>query len=182
MLFYPTGATKALRVQGAFISDKEVEKVVSQIKTEDDTETRHKILEKIEEKFNAGNDKDKKGSLEGEDDDDDTDSLLPEAIEFVIDSGKASTSKIQSRFKVGYARAGRIIDQMEQRGIISGYQGSKPREVLMSRERWEELNRAPANEPAESEPEEEPAEVETSEDGVEMNFTEELSDVDSDKE
>ena len=66
--------------------------------------------------------------------------MLNEAIQTVIETGQASTSFIQRRFKVGYARAGRIIDQMEERGIISGYQGSKPREVLMSKERWEELN------------------------------------------
>lgn len=73
-------------------------------------------------------------------DDDETDPLLNEAIQTVIETGQASTSFIQRRFKVGYARAGRIIDQMEERGIISGYQGSKPREVLMTKERWEELN------------------------------------------
>ena len=73
-------------------------------------------------------------------DDDETDPLLNEAIQTVIETGQASTSFIQRRFKVGYARAGRIIDQMEERGIICGYQGSKPREVLMSKERWEELN------------------------------------------
>lgn len=67
-------------------------------------------------------------------------SIANEAIQTVIETGQASTSFIQRRFKVGYARAGRIIDQMEERGIISGYQGSKPREVLMSKERWEELN------------------------------------------
>ena len=71
--------------------------------------------------------------------DDDTDPFLEEAIEAVIEIGSASASLIQRRFKVGYARAGRIIDQMEARGIISGYQGSKPREVLMSKERWQEL-------------------------------------------
>ena len=77
---------------------------------------------------------------EGALDDDETDPLLNDAIETVIETGQASTSFIQRRFKVGYARAGRIIDQMEERGIISGYQGSKPREVLMTKERWEELN------------------------------------------
>jgi S-DNA-T family DNA segregation ATPase FtsK/SpoIIIE len=63
----------------------------------------------------------------------------------VVEAGQASTSFLQRRLKVGYARAGRIIDQMEQRGIISGYQGSKPREVLMSKERWAELKMAPTN-------------------------------------
>ena len=72
--------------------------------------------------------------------DDDTDPFLMDAIQTVVETGQASTSFIQRRFKVGYARAGRIIDQMEERGIISGYQGSKPREVLMTKERWEELN------------------------------------------
>ena len=71
--------------------------------------------------------------------DDETDPFLMDAIETVVETGQASTSFIQRKFKVGYARAGRIIDQMEERGIISGYQGSKPREVLMSKERLEEL-------------------------------------------
>ena len=71
--------------------------------------------------------------------DDDTDPFLMDAIQTVVETGQASTSFIQRRFKVGYARAGRIIDQMEERGVISGYQGSKPREVLMTKERWEEL-------------------------------------------
>ena len=75
-------------------------------------------------------------------DDDGTDPLLMEAIDTVVDTRQASTSFIQRRFKVGYARAGRIIDQMEERGVISGYQGSKPREVLMSKERWQELKMA----------------------------------------
>jgi len=66
-----------------------------------------------------------------------------EAIEVAVETRQASTSFIQRRFKVGYARAGRIIDQMEERGIISGYQGSKPREVLMTKERWQELKMQP---------------------------------------
>ena len=71
--------------------------------------------------------------------DNEIDPFLMEAIDIVIETGQASTSFIQRRFKVGYARAGRIIDQMEERGIISGYQGSKPREVLMTKERWMQL-------------------------------------------
>ncbi len=77
-----------------------------------------------------------------QDSDDDSDPFLMDAIDTVVETGQASTSFIQRRFKVGYARAGRIIDQMEERGIISGYQGSKPREVLMTKERWEELKNA----------------------------------------
>lgn len=80
-------------------------------------------------------------NIEEDNEEDDTDPLLMEAIDAIIETNQASTSFIQRRFKIGYARAGRIIDQMEERGIISGYQGSKPREVLMPKERWTELNR-----------------------------------------
>ncbi len=135
MLFFPTGAPKPVRVQGAFVSDKEVEKIVDFLKSNGETTYRDDITEYIE-KANCTD----KEIDEGIMDDDETDPLLNEAIQTVIETGQASTSFIQRRFKVGYARAGRIIDQMEERGIISGYQGSKPREVLMSKERWEELN------------------------------------------
>ncbi len=126
MLFYPTGMSKPTRIQGAFISDKEVEKVVDFIKSNGTAKYSDEILESIE-KANT-NEKEAKNL---EEDDDETDPLLDEAIETVIETKQASTSFIQRRFKVGYARAGRIIDQMEERGIISGYQGSKPREVLV---------------------------------------------------
>ena len=135
MLFYPTGAPKPVRIQGAFISDKEVEKIVNFVKANGQSEYRDDITEYIE-KANTTD----KEQVEGAGNDDEADELLNEAIETVIETGQASTSFIQRRFKVGYARAGRIIDQMEERGIISGYQGSKPREVLMTKERWQELN------------------------------------------
>ena len=137
MLFYPSGAPKPVRIQGAFISDKEVENIVKFLKKDGETQYDENIIESIESSGAP-----EKGELD-EDDEDDTDPLLNEAIELVVETGQASTSFIQRRFKVGYARAGRIIDQMEQRGVISGYQGSKPREVLMSKERWEELKMAP---------------------------------------
>ena len=91
------------------------------------------------EQIENANKTDKEIAEQAADEDDGTDPLLMEAIDTVIETKQASTSFIQRRFKVGYARAGRIIDQMEERGIISGYQGSKPREVLMSKERWQEL-------------------------------------------
>ena len=134
MLFYPSGASKPTRVQGAFVSDKEVEKIVDYLKSNGGEATYNEdIIESIEK----ANSTDKE--LEQMEDDDDTDPLLMEAIDTVVETGQASTSFIQRRFKVGYARAGRIIDQMEERGTISGYQGSKPREVLMTKERLEEL-------------------------------------------
>ncbi len=139
MLFYPSGASKATRVQGAFISDGDVEKIVDFLKKDGETVYNEDILETIEKANNSDRE------LEENSEDDEADPFLPEAIEAVIEIGSASASLIQRRFKVGYARAGRIIDQMEARGIISGYQGSKPREVLMSKERWQELKMTPNN-------------------------------------
>ena len=138
MLFFPLGASKPTRIQGAFVSDSEVENIVKYIKVDGESEGSRTILDKIENL-------DKTASDVPDDEDDDTDSLLEDAIEEVVRSQTASTSFIQRKFKVGYARAGRIIDQMEQRGIVSGFQGSKPRDVLMSKERWAELQGAPVS-------------------------------------
>ncbi len=135
MLFYPSGAPKPVRVQGAFVSDEEVEKIVSFIKSNGEATYSEDILESIEN----SNKSDKELAAETGDPDDDTDPFLMDAIDVVVETGQASTSFIQRRFKVGYARAGRIIDQMEERGVISGYQGSKPRQVLMSLEKLQEL-------------------------------------------
>ena len=135
MLFYPSGAPKPTRVQGAFVSDDEVEKIVSFIKSNGEATYSEDILESIEN----NNKTDKELAEESAGNDDDTDPLLKDAIDVVVETGQASTSFIQRRFKVGYARAGRIIDQMEERGVISGYQGSKPRQVLMTVEKLQEL-------------------------------------------
>ena len=132
MLFFPAGAPKPTRVQGAFVSDSEVEKIVDFVKSNGTANYSEDILESIE-----NNNKTDKELAETADDD--TDPLLMEAIDLVVESGTASTSFIQRKLKVGYARAGRIIDQMEERGIISGYQGSKPRQVLMGLEKLQEL-------------------------------------------
>lgn len=134
MLFFPAGAPKPSRVQGAFVSDDEVEKIVDFIKSNGIATYSEDILESIE-----NSNKTDKEIAQEKDDEDDTDPFLMDAIQTVVETGQASTSFIQRRFKVGYARAGRIIDQMEERGVISGYQGSKPREVLMTLDRWNEL-------------------------------------------
>ncbi len=133
MLFYPASASKPVRVQGAFVSDGEVEKIVDFVKSNGVATYNEDILEEIEKSNKS------EGQMEKEAEEDDTDPLLMEAIDTVVEIGQASTSFIQRRFKVGYARAGRIIDQMEARGIISGYEGSKPRQVLITKERLEEL-------------------------------------------
>ena len=128
MLYHPTGLSNALRVQGAFVSDSEVEKLVSFIK--EHSEVTH-YAEDIAEHL----DRMASGDISSEEnsDDDDADALLPQAIDLAVELGQISTAMIQRRLKVGYARAGRIIDQMEMRGIISGANGSKPREVYMNR-------------------------------------------------
>ena len=135
MLFYPSGAPKPVRVQGAFVSDEEVEKIVSFVKSNGVATYNEDILDSIEN----SNKTDKELADEAAAGEDDTDPLLRDAIDVVVETGQASTSFIQRKFKVGYARAGRIIDQMEERGVISGYQGSKPRQVLMSLEKLQEL-------------------------------------------
>ncbi len=134
MLFFPTGFPKPVRVQGAFVSDEEVEKIVGFVKQNGTANYSEDILETIE-----NSNKTEKELIQEQAEDDETDPFLMDAIDAVVEQGTASTSFIQRRFKVGYARAGRIIDQMEERGIISGYQGSKPREVLITKERLDEL-------------------------------------------
>ena len=134
MLYFPSGAPKPTRIQGAFVSDDEVEKIVSFVKSNGEAQYSEDILETIE-----NSNKPEKELKEDGDPDDDTDPFLMDAIDVVVETGQASTTFIQRKFKVGYARAGRIIDQLEERGIISGYQGSKPRQVLMTKEKLAEL-------------------------------------------
>ena len=133
MLYYPVGETKPLRMQGTFISESEIESIVDEIKKNSSTTTYdNDIIESIEK----ANGKNAKGTDEEQDD---ADELLDDAIDLVMDMGQASASMLQRKFKIGYSRAGRIVDQMEARGLISGYDGSKPRQVLISKEEWQEL-------------------------------------------
>ncbi len=124
MLFYPVGEAKPVRIQGAFISESEVENVVDFIKNQmGDPEYKEELMDHLE-KVNTGE--------EG----DDYDDLLDEATRIVIDSGQASTSLLQRRLKIGYNRAARIIEQLEERNIISGKDGSKPRQILVERDEY----------------------------------------------
>jgi S-DNA-T family DNA segregation ATPase FtsK/SpoIIIE len=135
MLMHPVGKPKPVRIQGANITDAEIERVVEYIKAQGDAEYDDEIIEEI-------NSDDKPDTS----DDGDNDELLPQAIDLVIDAGQASVSFIQRKFRVGYARAGRIIDQMEARGIISGHEGSKPRQVLITKQQWHEMQMAQKDE------------------------------------
>ena len=129
MLFNPLGVGTALRVQGTFVSDKEVQRVIDHVKNQvDEIEYADEVIDTIENSNIMVSDKDN-----------DADELLPEAIECVVMQGQASTSMIQRRFRVGYNRAARIVDQMEARGIVGAQDGSRPRQVLISEEEFEEL-------------------------------------------
>jgi len=131
MLFYPVGEPKPIRVKGAFVSDSEIEQVVEFVKARGNAEYDENIIEEI----NSRKEVEEKASG-------DNDELLPQAIDLVVETGQASVSLIQRKFKVGYARAARIIDQMEERGIVGGYEGSKPRQVLISKQQLQEMKMA----------------------------------------
>jgi len=133
MLFKPIGASKPLRIQGAFIDDKEVERVVEFIKEGSKAQYDEDIIEKID----AGKPVNVSDELA---DPSDNDELLPRAIEIAVETGKISASHLQRRLKVGFSRASRMIDQMQERGIISPPDGSKPREVLISKEDYLEMS------------------------------------------
>lgn len=142
MLYYPTGEIKPLRMQGAFVSEKEIEKIVDSIKANCDSTYSEDILEAVEKSTN----KNAKSGNDDSSDKEDADTLLEDAIDLVVDIGQASASMLQRRFKIGHSRAGRIVDQMEARGLISGYEGSKPRQVLISKSEWQELKMGNTNE------------------------------------
>jgi DNA segregation ATPase FtsK/SpoIIIE, S-DNA-T family len=128
MLFYPVGEPKPIRIKGAFVTDKEVEHVVEFIKSQGKTEYNPDIIEEINSESEPAD------SNPG-----DNDELLNQAINIVVEAGQGSVSLIQRKFKVGYARAARIIDQMEERGIVGKFEGSKPRQVLISKLQWQEM-------------------------------------------
>lgn len=139
MLYFPVGETKPLRIQGTFVSESEIDKIVEEIKLENNTTYNEDVIESIEKAQDTKNGTGNDNSAE------DADSLLEDAIDLVVDFGQASASMLQRRFKIGYSRAGRIVDQMEARGLISGYEGSKPRQVLISKEEWQELKMGNTN-------------------------------------
>ncbi len=136
MLFSPVGAAKPIRVQGCFVSDKEIERVTSFLKEGEKHEYDQGIIEEIDKQAVA----EPKGKNSGDGGGfNDEDEMLPLAVECVIEAGQASTSLLQRRLKLGYARAARLIDDMEVRGIVGPFEGSKPRQVLISKDRWIEM-------------------------------------------
>ncbi len=138
MLFSPMGSSKPTRVQGCFVADDEVERIVEFIKKQSGSaEYDQQVIDDIER--HAVTEKKKSSASADGGGFDDEDEMLPSAIECVIDAGQASTSLLQRKLKLGYARAARLVDTMEEKGIVGPYEGSKPRAVLISRERWIEM-------------------------------------------
>ncbi len=140
MLFYPVGIAKPIRIQGCFLSDKEVETVVDYIKQQEQSAYDDDVMQEIERQ--AASEKKKAGGASASDDGEEgeADEMIPKAIEVVVDAQMASTTLLQRKLKLGYARAARIIDNLEERGIIGPYEGSKPRKVLISKQQWYEMN------------------------------------------
>ena len=142
LLFNPVGVSKPTRIQGCFSSDKEIENVVTFIKSQEESEYDESIIKDIEAAAAATENANQKGggvnapSGGG----DSSDDLFEQAIQVVLEAGQASTSMLQRKLGVGYARAGRIIDELEEHGIIGEYQGSKPRAVLITKQQWLERN------------------------------------------
>ncbi len=137
MLYFPLGAGKPLRVQGCFITPDEIDRVVSFVKETGEADYSTEVMEKIEETMR----KDEKGGKQSTDaaGGDDCDELFPAAVEVVLETGQASVSMLQRRLKLGYSRAARLVDQMEEHGIVGPFEGSKPRQLLIDRAKWQEL-------------------------------------------
>lgn len=135
MLFDPSGASKAIRVQGAFINDDEVTDLVEYVKQKTQAQYDQSVIDMLE-RADSGDGKKQKDE---EKEEEDVDPLLWDCVELAVDAGQVSASMIQRKYRVGYARAGRILDQMEQKGCISGFEGSKPRQTLITREQFYEM-------------------------------------------
>ena len=139
MLYYPVGVAKPIRIQGCWISDSEIEAVANFLKNSGKNEYDEEIQQEIERQ--AAQEKGKKGAaVSAEDSDGEFDEMLPAAVEVVIEAGQASTSLLQRKLKLGYARAARIVDQLEEKGIVGPYGGAaKGREILITKAQWMEM-------------------------------------------
>ena len=140
MLYAPIGAGKPMRVQGCFVSDPEVEAVTSFVKENFNTNYDQEVLEEIERKAaQTGNGKATVSEPEPNQNELDGDEMLPAAVDVILETGQASVSMLQRRLKLGYARAARIVDEMEEKGIVGPFQGSKPRSILVTKEQWQAM-------------------------------------------
>lgn len=138
MLYAPIGIGKPLRVQGCFVSDAEVEAVAGYVKSHYMADYNQQVLEEIEKKAQQAGKGGKPGPAEPEPSSEELegDEMLPAAVDVILETGQASVSMLQRRLKLGYARAARIVDEMEEKGIVGPFQGSKPRAILVTKEQW----------------------------------------------
>ena len=140
MLYYPVGIPKPIRVQGCYLSDKEVENVVNFIKNQEQSSYDDDVIKEIDRQSANTGSKKKETTSSDDGDAGPSDEMLPKAIDVVIEAQSASTTLLQRKLKLGYARAARIVDELEERGIIGPYEGAKPRKVLISKQQWLEMN------------------------------------------
>ena len=138
MLYAPIGIGKPLRVQGCFVTDAEVEAVASFVKDNYSADYNQQVLDEIEKKAQQTGKGGKAGAADPEPSDEELegDEMLPAAVDVILETGQASVSMLQRRLKLGYARAARIVDEMEEKGIVGPFQGSKPRAILVTKEQW----------------------------------------------
>ncbi len=136
MLYAPLGAGKPTRVQGCFISPEEIERVVSFVKQTGEAQYDDTVMASIEASLQE---KGTKQQGQEQTPADETDELLPAAVEVILETGQASVSMLQRRLKLGYSRAARLVDQMEERGIVGPFEGSKPRQLLITKAQWQEM-------------------------------------------
>ena len=151
MLYAPLGEGKPTRVQGCFISPEEIEDVVSYVKETGEANYSQEVIAQIEQSVQEKENKGSKGASAAADTESSgEDELLPAAVDVVLETGQASVSMLQRRLKLGYSRAARLVDQMEERGIVGPFEGSKPRQLLITRAQWDEMQMggAPAVEDA----------------------------------
>ncbi len=147
MLYAPLGEGKPRRVQGCFITDDEVQSVVDFIKSSGSAEYSADIISEIDKKAEqSGKSAGGGASAAHEASEDDGDEMLPSAVEVLLETGQASVSMLQRRLKLGYARAARIMDELEEKGIVGPFEGSKPRQLLITREQWERMKDGSAEE------------------------------------
>ncbi len=144
MLYFPLGDAKPTRVQGCFITPEEIDRVVSFVKNAaGEAHYDQDVIEKIQQAVDAKADKGSKSApADSAQDGEEVDELLSAAVEVVLETGQASVSMLQRRLKLGYSRAARLVDQMEERGYVGPFEGSKPRQLLITKEKWQELQMA----------------------------------------
>jgi len=138
MLYSPTGAAKPMRLQGAWVSDEEREDVIEFLANNKDEETQYSE-EVMNEMEKAAAMKTSGGQTSGDTNSSDYDDLLPQAVDVIMETGQASVSLLQRRLKLGYSRAARIVDQMEEMGVVGPFEGSKPRTILITRDQWNQM-------------------------------------------